>query len=1159
MSTCSSIVSFLASALHRYRRAMRAFLAVMLWFGAAAGAMARDDVLILVNDNSVDSPQVGAHYAQQRGIDPANIVHLRVRDGNYLSWTEFRRMRDQIIRFMQLNTLDDPGQTPVTCTDGDGPYYCQASMDQLRQHTRIRYIVTTRGIPARTTVDGSTLSYGGPTSVDNYLKYWLINYYPQDVVLSSAARAAAFADGRGMRAVDPQQDAELIVGRIDGIDLAAAKALVDRALEAERNGWYGKLYGSKYGQLSGRATWRDYSTPSADSVYGTYTTAWRYQLGLMGESRPECIDYLGFPYNQATGKAPQHCLARLSDGNDPAQGVSTSRAPLADDALAYLGSLDGQTTGAGNFSNLLNWRRDALCSATLCENTVDPAACRAASTDTFREINTQCVGVGDGFIGYNYQSYPVAVMAVWPTGWQTYGGDTNNLAFPEVRADTGYDDGYSLWFRNTDQVAQPLCYSASDFSAPPAQNCPDERRVQFFQDINFAAKTVNAASPQQYRIGLRYKTEGITKTAALRAQLQVHETGVSGTFVNYGTVTIATPALGNNDWAYGEAVFTLNPALHTLANLSYDQLRVVIDTNATVIGALGLDTVTVQEIGTGTELAMNPSFNQGHKQVSSGDHAANYLGRLNGAAFWGSVSHHQSGGHSFSGHPMETLLYFMRGLPLGDAVWFNEGFNSGILYGDPLYSPMAIAFDYLPNPGDRMVGATQFTGRTLNGNDPARVSTGYQVDYCAGTDFFVCDQQQSWESTGMSGTGGQLTQTLGTWDPATLPMGDYTLRLAVTSNNSVTGKNQTFYDYYPVKNRYATNEIPLYRISGYIKEPDGQAVAGVSLAINDNYGYSSTVTTDANGYYQSADLKSGMYIVYPTKTGYTIQPTSGNIFQSVGTAHVTKNFTATRSGYSITGTVKDAAGQPLAGVQVQFSGPNGFAASATTNAAGNYAQGGLSNGTYTLAATLAGFAITPDGGSATQSISGGNAVKGFTASVQAGAVSGIILDNQGRPMAGVQVSVNDNYGYSAVATTNSNGYYQQGGLANGMYIVYPSFRNYSFAVNSGSILFTIGGGNITGKDFTGTPVVNTYSISGFILENGQPVPGVSVAINDNYGFASSVTTDGSGYYYKDGLKNGLYLVYPTLAGYTFQPTTGNVFQSINNSNVISKNFSATRK
>ena len=45
----------------------------------------RDDVLIVVNDNSIDSPQVGNYYATKRGIDPANIVHVKTRNSYFIS------------------------------------------------------------------------------------------------------------------------------------------------------------------------------------------------------------------------------------------------------------------------------------------------------------------------------------------------------------------------------------------------------------------------------------------------------------------------------------------------------------------------------------------------------------------------------------------------------------------------------------------------------------------------------------------------------------------------------------------------------------------------------------------------------------------------------------------------------------------------------------------------------------------------------------------------------------------------------------------------------------------------------------------------------------------------------------------------------------------
>ena len=60
---------------------------------------------------------------------------------------------------MQQKMQRDSGISPIVCTDGEPPYYCPASMDQLRANTQVRYIVTTRGVPTRMTVDGSTVAF----------------------------------------------------------------------------------------------------------------------------------------------------------------------------------------------------------------------------------------------------------------------------------------------------------------------------------------------------------------------------------------------------------------------------------------------------------------------------------------------------------------------------------------------------------------------------------------------------------------------------------------------------------------------------------------------------------------------------------------------------------------------------------------------------------------------------------------------------------------------------------------------------------------------------------------------------------------------------------------------------------------------------------------
>lgn len=221
------------------------------------------------------------------------------------------------------------------------------------------------------------------------------------------------------------------------------------------------------------------------------------------------------------------------------------------------------------------------------------------------------------------------------------------------------------------------------------------------------------------------------------------------------------------------------------------------DTPSAFGGALGLDTVSVQAVGEGVERVSNGSFTEGHRQVSAGDHAATFLSRLGGTAFWGSVGHHQSAGCAFCFNGLDMLVYFLRGLPLGDAVWFNDANNSGILYGDPLYSPVAVRLNPV-SVTDTVSGQVDLFGSTVNGRDPAAVSTTYRLDVCAGVDFYDCDLAQSWQATGISGQGGSENALLGRLDTTAFTPGDYTFRLGVTSIASADGRTQTVNDYYTV-------------------------------------------------------------------------------------------------------------------------------------------------------------------------------------------------------------------------------------------------------------------------------------------------------------------------------------------------------------------------
>jgi hypothetical protein len=290
----------------------------------------RDDVLIVVNANAADSAQVGDYYCEQRGIDPANVVKVFVPAVKDMQLDQFISLRDQLIRFLQENTLIG-NESPVICdiTQGYTKYYCPDSVDQIRRLTRVRYLVMTRGIPIRFTFTGSTVFGSAITSIDNYLRFWLLNYYSQDSDFRLPPRTIAFEDGRGMRTVVPSDDLEFIVGRIDGIAPENARQLVDRAIAAERNGIYGKLVSSRFGISAGNvnangAYWKQWVPggslltvyPSGDYLHGLFG---QYEslsaTAITHVANPACKP------NDPNNTLPQDCVVRFANsGTSKARG-----------------------------------------------------------------------------------------------------------------------------------------------------------------------------------------------------------------------------------------------------------------------------------------------------------------------------------------------------------------------------------------------------------------------------------------------------------------------------------------------------------------------------------------------------------------------------------------------------------------------------------------------------------------------------------------------------------------------------------------------------------------------------------------------------------------------------------------------------------------------
>lgn len=83
-----------------------------------------------------------------------------------------------------------------------------------------------------------------------------------------------------------------------------------------------------------------------------------------------------------------------------------------------------------------------------------------------------------------------------------------------------------------------------------------------------------------------------------------------------------------------------------------------------------------------------------------------------------------------------------------------------------------------------------------------------------------------------------------------------------------------------------------------------------------------------------------------------------------------------------------------------------------------------------------------------------------------------------------------------------------------------------------------------------------HRISGSVITpQGDPVPGIALTVNDNFGLSVPATTDANGRYSQE-VTDGLYIVWPSSSNYQVVPAVGTVFVSVSGSDVT-KDFVAT--
>ena len=431
-----------------------------------------------------------------------------------------------------------------------------------------------------------------------------------------------------------------------------------------------------------------------------------------------------------------------------------------------------------------------------------------------------------------------------------------------------------------------------------------------------------------------------------------------------------------------------------------------------------------------------------------------------------------------------------------------------------------------------------------------------------------------------TGSGGAQTGVNGTYTITGLPTGSYTVQFnnCSSATNFLTqyyNATSTGTTSYSAATPYAVTQGTNYTgvnatmvvgatISGTVTNASGSPVANVCVYVNSTAGSVGAATTAANGGYTIMLLPAGSYKIQfhncSSATNFLTQyyngTSTGTAAQSEATNYVVtvaNNYTginaALTSGASISGTVTNAAGSPIANICVSANSTAG-SGGAQTNGSGSYIITGLQSGAYTIYywncsssnnymiqyynGTVGGTTLSS--GAQQFSVTVGTNITGLNATLAAGAtISGTVTNASGSPVTNVCVYATSTSG-SGSAQSGTDGTYTITGLPTGSYAIRYSncssgtnvitqyFNNTpsGSATEAGSLAVAVTvGTNITGLNAT---LAAGATISGTVTNaSGSPVANVCVYANSTAGDVGA-QTNGAGTYTITGLPTGSYII-----------------------------------
>jgi uncharacterized protein (TIGR03790 family) len=210
-----------------------------------------DEVVVVFNSRMKESQAVAAHYAAVRHVPSRQVLGLDLPTGENMTRDEYRsRLQMPLLNFLKQEKL-------FVFSSAINPPANAASRPPMLE-ARIRYAVLCFGVPLRI-LDDPSLSDSDATNVPAWAKGRNGAAVDSELTLLPWTGATLKYDGplknpcyglTNAASIGPTNGA-LIVTRLDGPTADIALHLVDKAMEAETNGLWGRAYFDARGLTNG--------------------------------------------------------------------------------------------------------------------------------------------------------------------------------------------------------------------------------------------------------------------------------------------------------------------------------------------------------------------------------------------------------------------------------------------------------------------------------------------------------------------------------------------------------------------------------------------------------------------------------------------------------------------------------------------------------------------------------------------------------------------------------------------------------------------------------------------------------------------------------------------------------------------------------------------